>query len=259
MDDTRTMAQLLEAPIAGYEDAIVVPKISCGQFELKHGLLNLFKKQAILWEWQRRSSCPHPDHVNKHHLYGFEVPTSRVSAHSYQNLSSHHWAMFIEIISMVVQLLVIKLPLFSSSSSDSQSVSRKNFQAYVTGYDAVMWNMQTQVEREPEVTKDTMPPANNGSTKDIPPPVVPVVHHESISEPVNALVSASRPNQKASIPFHIQEIDFLLFEEAESFLALEDDPTSPKVDPTYYDPDGDILLLEAILNSDNSDPSPPSS
>ncbi|GJU58798.1 reverse transcriptase domain-containing protein [Tanacetum coccineum] len=57
------------------------------------------------------------------------------------------------------------------------------------------------VEREPEVTKDTMPPTNNGSTKDVPPPVVPIFHHESISEPVNAPVSASRPNQKASIPF----------------------------------------------------------
>ncbi|GJZ73634.1 hypothetical protein Tco_0637780, partial [Tanacetum coccineum] len=57
------------------------------------------------------------------------------------------------------------------------------------------------VEREPEVTKDTMPPTNNGSTKDIQPLVVPVDHHESISEPINAPVSASRPNQKASIPF----------------------------------------------------------
>ncbi|GJT20295.1 reverse transcriptase domain-containing protein [Tanacetum coccineum] len=56
-------------------------------------------------------------------------------------------------------------------------------------------------EREPEVTKDTMPPTNNGSTEDIQPPVIPVVHHESISDPVNALVSASKPNQKASIPF----------------------------------------------------------
>ncbi|GJU17889.1 reverse transcriptase domain-containing protein [Tanacetum coccineum] len=50
-------------------------------------------------------------------------------------------------------------------------------------------------------TKDMMPPTNNGSTEDIPPPVVPIVHHESIFEPVNALVSALRPNQKASIPF----------------------------------------------------------
>ncbi|GJY17647.1 reverse transcriptase domain-containing protein [Tanacetum coccineum] len=57
------------------------------------------------------------------------------------------------------------------------------------------------MEREPEVTKDTMPPTNNGSTEDVQPPVVPVVHHESISEPVNAPVSASMPNQKASIPF----------------------------------------------------------
>ncbi|GKF87742.1 hypothetical protein Tco_0258619, partial [Tanacetum coccineum] len=44
--------------------------------------------------------------------------------------------------------------------------------------------------------------------------------------------------------------DFLLFEEADSFLAIEDDPTSPEVDPIYYDPEGDILLLEAIFNSD---------
>ncbi|GJS62086.1 hypothetical protein Tco_0656870 [Tanacetum coccineum] len=44
--------------------------------------------------------------------------------------------------------------------------------------------------------------------------------------------------------------------EADYFLGIEDDPTSPEVDPTYYDPDGDILLLEAILNSDPSPPPP---
>ncbi|GJT38495.1 reverse transcriptase domain-containing protein [Tanacetum coccineum] len=57
------------------------------------------------------------------------------------------------------------------------------------------------MERDTEVTKDTMHPTNNGSTEDVPPPVVPIVNHESISEPVNAPVSASRPNQKALIPF----------------------------------------------------------
>ncbi|GKC82895.1 hypothetical protein Tco_1138612 [Tanacetum coccineum] len=35
MDDTRTMAQLLEAPTEGYEDAIVVPEITADNFELK--------------------------------------------------------------------------------------------------------------------------------------------------------------------------------------------------------------------------------
>nr|GEX80928.1 reverse transcriptase domain-containing protein [Tanacetum cinerariifolium] len=34
--------------------------------------------------------------------------------------------------------------------------------------------------------------------------------------------------------------DFLLFEEANAFLGLEDDPDSPKLDPSYYDPEGDI-------------------
>ncbi|GJV85920.1 reverse transcriptase domain-containing protein [Tanacetum coccineum] len=48
--------------------------------------------------------------------------------------------------------------------------------------------------------------------------------------------------------------DFLLLKEADAFLALADDPTSPEVDESYYDQEGDILILEALLNSD---PSPP--
>nr|GEX65022.1 reverse transcriptase domain-containing protein [Tanacetum cinerariifolium] len=46
--------------------------------------------------------------------------------------------------------------------------------------------------------------------------------------------------------------NFLLFEEADAFLGLEDDLDSPELDPSYYDPEGDILSLEAILNSDPS-------
>ncbi|GJV92342.1 reverse transcriptase domain-containing protein [Tanacetum coccineum] len=49
--------------------------------------------------------------------------------------------------------------------------------------------------------------------------------------------------------------DFLL-EEVDAFLALEDDPTSPEVDDSYYDPEGDILLLESFLNDDPSLPLP---
>nr|GEX81110.1 reverse transcriptase domain-containing protein [Tanacetum cinerariifolium] len=50
--------------------------------------------------------------------------------------------------------------------------------------------------------------------------------------------------------------DFLLFEEADAFLGLEDDPNSPEFNPFYYDPEGDILLLEAILNSKPLPPFP---
>nr|GFC80585.1 reverse transcriptase domain-containing protein [Tanacetum cinerariifolium] len=50
--------------------------------------------------------------------------------------------------------------------------------------------------------------------------------------------------------------DFLLFEEADAFLGLEDDLDSPKINPFYYDPEGDILLLETILNSEPLPPLP---
>nr|GFD13750.1 reverse transcriptase domain-containing protein [Tanacetum cinerariifolium] len=49
--------------------------------------------------------------------------------------------------------------------------------------------------------------------------------------------------------------DFLL-EEVDAFLALEDDPTSPEVDQSHVDTEGDILLLEAFLNDDPSLPPP---
>nr|GEY32457.1 reverse transcriptase domain-containing protein [Tanacetum cinerariifolium] len=49
--------------------------------------------------------------------------------------------------------------------------------------------------------------------------------------------------------------DFFL-EEVDAFLALEDDPTSPEVDQSYLNSEGDILLLEAFLNDDPSLPPP---
>nr|GEU30694.1 reverse transcriptase domain-containing protein [Tanacetum cinerariifolium] len=42
--------------------------------------------------------------------------------------------------------------------------------------------------------------------------------------------------------------------EVDAFLALEDDPTSPEVDQSYLDSEGDILLLGAFLNDDPSLP-----
>nr|GEX60542.1 hypothetical protein [Tanacetum cinerariifolium] len=58
-------------------------------------------------------------------------------------------------------------------------------------------------------------------------------------------------NSSATLtPF--DESDFLLHEEADAFIATDDEPISPKIDATYYDPEGDILILEALLNRDNN-------
>nr|GEW84082.1 reverse transcriptase domain-containing protein [Tanacetum cinerariifolium] len=76
-----------------------------------------------------------------------------------------------------------------------------------------------------------------------------VITSGSLTPSDDPIVSTTSPTLT---PFG--DSDFLLFEEADAFLVLEDNPNSPELDPSYYDPDGDILSLEAILNSD---PSPP--
>nr|GEZ53684.1 reverse transcriptase domain-containing protein [Tanacetum cinerariifolium] len=47
MADQRTMAQLLQAPTEGYEDAIIVPAITADNFELKHCLLTLVQNKQF--------------------------------------------------------------------------------------------------------------------------------------------------------------------------------------------------------------------
>ncbi|GJR76443.1 hypothetical protein Tco_0088808 [Tanacetum coccineum] len=41
-----------------------------------------------------------------------------------------------------------------------------------------------------------------------------------------------------------------LFEKPMLFIAINDEPVSPIFNATYYDPEGDILILEALLNND---------
>nr|GEV44332.1 hypothetical protein [Tanacetum cinerariifolium] len=47
MADNRTMAQMLQEPIEGYEDAIVVPQINAHNFELKKTLVNLVQSNQF--------------------------------------------------------------------------------------------------------------------------------------------------------------------------------------------------------------------
>nr|GEY83712.1 hypothetical protein [Tanacetum cinerariifolium] len=47
MADNRTMAQMLQAPIEGYKDAIVVPQINANNFELKQMLINLVQSNQF--------------------------------------------------------------------------------------------------------------------------------------------------------------------------------------------------------------------
>nr|GFB29722.1 reverse transcriptase domain-containing protein [Tanacetum cinerariifolium] len=42
---------------------------------------------------------------------------------------------------------------------------------------------------------------------------------------------------------------------SDAFIAIHDEPISPEFNATYYDPEGGILILEALLNNDHEPPS----
>ncbi|GKE57374.1 hypothetical protein Tco_1496559, partial [Tanacetum coccineum] len=70
------------------------------------------------------------------------------------------------------------------------------------------------MEHETKVTKDTMPPTNDGSTKDVQPPVVQVQPQVPNSEPVVTPVSTPMPNLKPSIPYPSRRNDERRLEKA---------------------------------------------
>nr|GEW20038.1 reverse transcriptase domain-containing protein [Tanacetum cinerariifolium] len=87
------------------------------------------------------------------------------------------------------------------------------------------------VERETEVTKDTVPPTNNESTKDVQPLVVQVKNEipnfDPVLELVVAPVSAPKPNQKLSIPYSSRLHDqkekiFKIFKELDFNISFAD-------------------------------------
>nr|GFA58435.1 reverse transcriptase domain-containing protein [Tanacetum cinerariifolium] len=112
------------------------------------------------------------------------------------------------------------------------------------------------VEHETEVTKDTVPPTNNGSTRDVQPLVVqvetPMPNFEPIVAPEVLRFSLSGNPTPSTEPIVSNssptltlfgDSDFLL-EETAAFLAIDDEPISSKIDGSYYDSEGDIFLLE---------------
>ncbi|GJT56693.1 hypothetical protein Tco_0991747 [Tanacetum coccineum] len=230
MDDNRTMAQLLEAPTEGYEDAIVVPEITAENFELKHSLLNLDSLNSAasgnFLDKMPRDYLRIIESKSKVHNSRNKPVVAKVSlSTSTPGISSD----VAELKDMVKALLLDK----KNQSPAPTPVKTEDFQAYIKANDAVIRNMQTQgqnmqnqltnltdmlskfvtsntastsgtlpsntvtnpkedlkgitsrsgvaykgpmipttsspkvVERETEVTKDTMPPTNNGSTEDV--------------------------------------------------------------------------------------------
>ncbi|GJT48899.1 hypothetical protein Tco_0975056 [Tanacetum coccineum] len=468
MADNRTMAQLLEAPTEGYEDAIVVPEITANNFEIKHGLLNLVQNKqffghdkedphahiryfnkitstmkfpnvpntsvklmlfpfslegaARIWlekepprsietwddlqkfdetfyeAWDRFNdllrACPHHGFSELHQLDTFynalntndQDSLNSAAGGNFLDKMPRECLKIIESKSKVRQsrskAVIAKVGTSSSTPAVSSDVAElkdlvrallldKKNQApapvkaiepscvtcggsgslpgntvtnpkedlkgittrsgVTTQGPTIPPTTSTSMNRDTEVTKDTMPPANNGSTKDVQPPVVQIPYPvnftgintcNALADLVQASIFMRIPcgrisllsdltptcsnftadfvllgiepdprvplilgrcflkTSRALIDVYEGEITLRVGKEAITFnldqtsrymanfnhmtanridvidMASEEYSQEVLVDPTYYDPDGDILILEAFLNNEPPTPIP---
>nr|GEZ64091.1 reverse transcriptase domain-containing protein [Tanacetum cinerariifolium] len=197
MAENQTMAQLLQAPTGGYEDAIVILEIAATNFELKHGLINLVQKQAV-FQTRKRRPARSPPLLQQDHLYDEDkmladclkiieskskfcqtrakAIVAKVSSNSSTPAVSADVA---ELKDMVRALLLDKKNQYSAQTSSPNPTLIK----------AVEPNCVTC---SGPTTPTPSKVANQGTESESETPV---------SEPVVAPVSAPMPNLKPSIPY----------------------------------------------------------
>ncbi|GJV48624.1 hypothetical protein Tco_1438836 [Tanacetum coccineum] len=217
MADSRTMTQMLQAPIEGYEDAIVVPPINANNFELKQPLINLVQSNKFTGRQD-----PH------NHLRFFNKVTSTFRHPEVPNTS-------------------IKLLLFPFSLDDEAVIGlTRNLQDQFFTNPRVPLILGRPFLRTAHPLIDvyegeiTLRSDDQSSSLDF---LISVAYTNSffVYDPI---VSTSSPTLT---PF--DESDFLLFKEVDAFIAIDDEPVSPVFNATYYNLEGDILILNALLNS----------
>nr|GEX85521.1 reverse transcriptase domain-containing protein [Tanacetum cinerariifolium] len=227
MADNRTMAQMLQAPIEGYEDAIVVPPINANNFELKQTLINLVQSNQFTGRQD-----PH------NHLRFFNKVTSTfrhpeldtfynaLNPNDQDALDSAAGGNFLdkiprECLSIIESKSKVRYtrsrvtasrvstnaPLFSSSSpshsfdlqqiaaslEDKLDIRMNRFEKSLNDMKASFVTPTAPIKAEPEATKDTELP----STKNIQPPSVQVPEKEK--EPVDTPFDV--PKTKTNLPY----------------------------------------------------------
>ncbi|GJR24815.1 hypothetical protein Tco_0973342 [Tanacetum coccineum] len=237
MDDTRTMAQFLEAPTVGYEDSIVVPEITADNFELKHSLLTLIQNKQFFGH-DKEDPHAHIRYFNKitSTMKFLNVPSG---AHSYRNCPATDGLIYRGPIFRHALIDVYKGELTLRVGKEAVTFNLDQTSRYSSNYDDMTANRIDVIEMACEEYSQKVIGFSDVIVSGNPTPYY------------DPIVSTSSPTLT---PFG--DSDFLL-EEVDAFLALEDDPTSPEFDDfLFMDLEGDILLLESFLNDDPLLPPP---
>ncbi|GJR15492.1 hypothetical protein Tco_0798144 [Tanacetum coccineum] len=204
MADNRTMAQMLQAPIEGYEDAIVVPPINANNFELKQPLINLVQSNKFTGVSKTDfESYAKANDANMNNLQ-MKLDNFQRNQNDFQrvyNDSQKKQDDFQKMMLSFMQSYHTNQPSSSSSLPSNTIPSPRNEAKAITTRSGVSYDgppiPPPVVEKESEAKKDTELP----STEDIQPP--PLVQEqtkdkEPIEEP--SFVANERPNQICLIP-----------------------------------------------------------
>ncbi|GJW23683.1 hypothetical protein Tco_0034305 [Tanacetum coccineum] len=137
-------------------------------------------------------------------------------------------------------------PVYQAPAPQTQGVSKTDFDSYVKANDAVMRNVQNQGQNLQAQLNNL---ATSNQRLEMKKTRKKFMYSDSVAygnPPLNydPIVSNSSPTLT---PFG--DSNFLLLEEVNAFIAINDEPISREIDATYYDPKGDILILEALLNT----------
>nr|GEX75972.1 retrovirus-related Pol polyprotein from transposon 17.6 [Tanacetum cinerariifolium] len=99
-------------------------------------------------------------------------------------------------------------------------------------------------------------PSTTSSKLPKPPIPPPGVEQQEPTEETTNTELPSTEDIQPSISHRLMKVIFYFSKKSTLFLAIDDEPISPKFDATYYDPEGEILILEGLLNSDPEPPPP---
>nr|GEY37091.1 hypothetical protein [Tanacetum cinerariifolium] len=327
MADNRTMAQMLQALIEGYEDAIVVPPIDANNFEIKQTLINLVQRNQFTGRQDphnhlrfsnkvtltsgmsyKEPSIPPPgvkQQEPKEATKDTELPsTEDIQPPSVQVQVQEEEP--IEKPFVVIQKAKANLPypsrLAKEKIREKDDILAAKFMEIFCDlhFELIFVDALVHMPKFAPMFKKTISkptgvadnvfvkvgkfyfPADFVVLDFVADPRVPLILGRPFLSTAHALIDVYegeiilRHDEQSltlkcgdtpSISYNnfeslkknltlFDESDLLLLKEADAFIAVDDDPISPKIDATYYDPEGDILFLEGLLNED---PSPPPS
>nr|GEX01595.1 retrovirus-related Pol polyprotein from transposon TNT 1-94 [Tanacetum cinerariifolium] len=250
--DLRTMEELCQPSLNGQGGPIAPIAIQATNFGLKNDMIQQLLQTVKLVVVLVPSPIVQPPLAR---LKTFILQEPAKGANQGQNQPQAYQA-------PAYQALVYQAPVHPPQIPQPQVVTTNEFTNFMKENDVILKNMQTNmtsltnsnlelknmfVERETEVTKDTVHPTNNGSTEDVQHPVFPTESLILNSEPVASPVSAPRPNQRPSIPYPSRLQDQKLRDKANDQLE--------KFFQIFKDLNFNISFVDALILMPNFGPS----